>query len=154
MQSQLSRDMNRWEEQQLLVSGVMKRGVAIEEEETNDVAVHLLVHDAQPPFLHGRFHPAKVEISHLEDFLINVLLKLTPSCVKVAEPIMPVKDPTSDMALMSRKGSAILREMMQRKDRATMRKKFWEIAGSQMGAAMGARLFIHIHISLVENISY
>lgn len=114
MQSQLTKDMNRWEEQQLLVSGVMKRTSAIEEDESNDVRVHLLVSHAQPAFLAGH-----TQLS------------------KVTEPVMPVKDPTSDMALMARKGSAILREMMARKDRQAMRKKFWEIQGSQMGAAMG-----------------
>ncbi len=48
-----------------------------------------------------------------------------------------MKDPTSDMALNSRKGSILLREVREKKEMMKMRKRFWELGGSRMGDAMG-----------------
>lgn len=48
-----------------------------------------------------------------------------------------VKDPTSDMALNSRKGSLLLRDVREKKEMMKMRKRFWELGGSRMGDAMG-----------------
>lgn len=58
---------------------------------------------------------------------------------KVTEPVLPVRDPTSDIALLSRKGSAILKEVMEQKEKMAARKKFWELAGSQMGDILGVK---------------
>lgn len=52
------------------------------EEET---PVIVLVHDTKPPFLDGRL-----------------------VYTRQADPVMPVKDPTSDMALVAKRGSALV----------------------------------------------
>jgi pre-mRNA-splicing factor ATP-dependent RNA helicase DHX38/PRP16 len=41
------------------------------------------------------------------------------------------------MALNSRKGSILLREVREKKEMMKMRKRFWELGGSRMGDAMG-----------------
>lgn len=48
-----------------------------------------------------------------------------------------VKDPTADMALNSRKGSNLLREVREKKEMMKMRKRFWELGGSKMGDIIG-----------------
>ena len=54
----------------------------------NDARVVLLVHDASPPFLDGR-----------------------QVFTKQAEPVLPLKDPTSDMAVIARQGSKLVKEV-------------------------------------------
>ena len=54
----------------------------------NDARVVLLVHDAAPPFLDGR-----------------------QVFTKQAEPVLPLKDPTSDMAVIARQGSKLVKEV-------------------------------------------
>ena len=48
-----------------------------------------------------------------------------------------VKDVTSDMAVISKKGSDVLRAARERRERNKMRKRFWELGGTRMGDAMG-----------------
>ena len=69
-----------------------------------------MVHDIKPPFLDGRI----------------VFTKQT-------EAVQVVRDPKSDFAMLSKKGSAILRHIRERNDRAKMRERFWELAGSKLG---------------------
>lgn len=45
------------------------------------------------------------------------------------EPVIPVKDPTSDMALVARKGSALVRVFREQKERKKAQKKHWELGG-------------------------
>jgi pre-mRNA-splicing factor ATP-dependent RNA helicase DHX38/PRP16 len=110
-------DRNRWEEDRLLASGIMGHTnvtLATDLEDETEIRVHLTVHDTKPPFLDGRI-----------------------SFTKVLDPVLPVKDPTSDVAVLSRKGSKILRETKDQKDRLASLKKFWELAGSKMGNLIG-----------------
>ena len=53
-----------------------------------DARVVLLVHDAAPPFLDGR-----------------------QVFTKQADPVLPLKDPTSDMAVIARQGSKLVKEV-------------------------------------------
>ncbi len=53
----------------------------------------LLVHDTKPPFLDGR-----------------VLF------TKQKGPVLPLKDPTSDMAVIARAGSRLVKEVREKKD--------------------------------------
>lgn len=53
-----------------------------------DAACALAGADTKPPFLDGRV-----------------------VFTKQAEPVMPLKDPTSDMAIIARKGSGLMREV-------------------------------------------
>lgn len=57
--------------------------------------------------------------------------------------MLPVKDPTSDMYILGRKGSGIMKEARENKDRDKSRAKFWELAGSKMGDLLG-NLMINI----------
>ena len=50
---------------------------------------------------------------------------------------MPLKDPTSDMAIISRKGSALVREVHEKQSKNKSRQRFWELAGSKLGDILG-----------------
>lgn len=115
--NQLAADQNAWEENRLLTSGVAVRNEVdtdlADEEETR---VRLNVHHTKPPFIDGRVTFSK---------------QLTTVSV--------VKEPTSDMAILSKKGSALVRERRERRERGKMRQRFWELGGSRMGQAMGLK---------------
>ncbi|XP_015162147.1 pre-mRNA-splicing factor ATP-dependent RNA helicase PRP16-like [Solanum tuberosum] len=106
-----------WENRQLLRSGAV-RGNKVQtefddDEEERKVILH--VHDIKlPPFLDGRV----------------IFTEQT-------EPILPIKDAMSDMALISRKGSALVREIHEKQKRDKSRQRFWELAGSKLGDILG-----------------
>ena len=68
------------------------------------------VHDIKPPFLNGK----QVYTSQLT-------------------AISVVKDPTSDIAILAKKGSAVLKKLRESNDRSKMRERFWELAGTKLG---------------------
>lgn len=74
----------------------------------------VLAADTKPPFLDGRV-----------------------VFTKQAEPIMPLKDPTSDMAIISRKGSILVREIHEKQSMNKSCQRFWELAGSKLGDILG-----------------
>ncbi len=55
------------------------------------------------------------------------------------QAVSVVKDPTSDMAQLARKGSTVLLEARGQQERNKMRKKFWELGGSKMGDLIGVQ---------------
>ncbi|CAI5509132.1 unnamed protein product [Closterium sp. Naga37s-1] len=116
--TQLSADQASWEDRQLMRSGVVRNATElstdIDDEDENRVL--LLVHDTKPPFLDGRIVFTKQQ-----------------------EPVMPLKDPTSDMAIIARKGSALVREIREKQQQNKSRQKFWELAGSKLGNILGAK---------------
>ncbi|KAL5999460.1 hypothetical protein ACLOJK_037745 [Asimina triloba] len=113
--SQLTADNAQWEDRQLLRSGAVRgTEVQTEFEDEEERKVILLVHDTKPPFLDGRV-----------------------VFTKQAEPIMPLKDATSDMAIISRKGSALVREIHEKQSQNKSRQRFWELAGSKLGDILG-----------------
>ncbi|KAM7494881.1 hypothetical protein LguiB_029490 [Lonicera macranthoides] len=113
--SQLTADNAQWEDRQLLRSGAVKgTEVQTEFDDEEERRVILLVHDTKPPFLDGRI-----------------------VFTKQAEPIMPIKDPTSDMAIISRKGSTLVREVHEKQSMNKSRQRFWELAGSKLGDILG-----------------
>ncbi|KAL7605422.1 hypothetical protein Lser_V15G14609 [Lactuca serriola] len=113
--SQLTADNAQWEDRQLMRSGAV-RGTEVQTEfdDEDERKVILLVHDTKPPFLDGRI-----------------------VFTKQAEPIMPLKDPTSDMAIISRKGSNLVREVHEKQSMNKSRQRFWELAGSKLGDILG-----------------
>ncbi|KAL8239714.1 hypothetical protein R6Q59_016281 [Mikania micrantha] len=113
--SQLTADNAQWEDRQLMRSGAV-RGTEVQTEfdDEEERRVILLVHDTKPPFLDGRI-----------------------VFTKQAEPIMPLKDPTSDMAIISRKGSNLVREVHEKQSMNKSRQRFWELAGSKLGDILG-----------------
>lgn len=99
----------------MLTSGVvMSINVNEDFDEEATERVHLLVHHIVPPFLDGRI-----------------------VFTKQPEPVIPVKDPTSDMAMMARKGSALVRVFREQKERKKAQKKHWDLGGTKMGNIMG-----------------
>ncbi|KAG0465507.1 hypothetical protein HPP92_019671, partial [Vanilla planifolia] len=115
--SQLTADNAQWEDRQLLRSGAVRgTEVQMEFEDEDERKVILLVHDTKPPFLDGRV-----------------------VYTKQAEPVMPIKDPTSDMAIISRKGSSLVREIREKQSMNKSRQRFWELAGSKLGDILGVQ---------------
>ncbi|KAI5717670.1 hypothetical protein M8J77_009415 [Diaphorina citri] len=116
-QRQINKDNELWERNRMLTSGVVM-SVDVDEdfEEENESRVHLLVHNIVPPFLDGRI-----------------------VFTKQPEPVIPVRDPSSDMALTARKGSNLVRVYREQKERVKAQKKHWEIAGSSIGNIMGVK---------------
>lgn len=113
--SQLTADNAQWEDRQLLRSGAVRgTEVQMEFDDEDERKVILLVHDTKPPFLDGRI-----------------------VFTKQAEPVMPLKDPTSDMAIISRKGSNLVREIREKQSASKSRQRFWELAGSKLGDILG-----------------
>ncbi|GMY25535.1 pre-mRNA-splicing factor ATP-dependent RNA helicase DEAH7-like [Fagus crenata] len=115
--SQRTADNVQWEDRQLLRSGAV-RGTEIKTEfdDEEEHKVTLLVHDIKPPFLDGRV-----------------------VFTKQAEPIMPIKDPSSDMAKISRGGSALVKEILEKQSMNRSRERFWELAGSKLGDILGVK---------------
>uniref|UniRef100_A0A4W5MHS0 Pre-mRNA-splicing factor ATP-dependent RNA helicase PRP16 n=1 Tax=Hucho hucho TaxID=62062 RepID=A0A4W5MHS0_9TELE len=114
---QINEDNERWETNRMLTSGVVQRlEVDDDFEEDNAAKVHLLVHNLVPPFLDGRI-----------------------VFTKQPEPVIPVKDATSDMAIISRKGSQLVRKHREQKERKKAQQKHWELAGTKLGDIMGIK---------------
>ena len=108
-------DHEKWEINRMVQAGAMGssdnyRPELVEEEEDKVV---LMVHDTKPPFLDGR-------------------IKYSMQ----TEMVQIVKDPKSDFAKLSKKGSAILKHIRERNDKTKMRERFWELSGSKLGELM------------------
>ncbi len=115
---QKQKDVDAWETNRMLTSGVAQRrefdrGFEDDEEATR---VHLLVHDLKPPFLDGR----KV-------------------FTKQVDPVSAVRDPQSDMAVFSRKGSKVVRERRQQRERQKQAQEATNVAGTTLGNILGVK---------------
>ncbi|GIY49237.1 pre-mRNA-splicing factor ATP-dependent RNA helicase PRP16 [Caerostris extrusa] len=116
-QRQIHKDNEKWETNRMLTSGVVQKLEYDEDfEEDNEARVHLLVQNVVPPFLDGRI-----------------------VFTKQPEPVVPVKDPTSDLAMIARKGSLAVRTFREQKERKKAQKKEWELAGTRLGDIMGIK---------------
>lgn len=114
---QINEDNERWETNRMLTSGVVHRLEVDEDfEEDNAAKVHLMVHNLVPPFLDGRI-----------------------VFTKQPEPVIPVKDATSDLAIIARKGSQTVRKHREQKERRKAQHKHWELAGTKLGDIMGVK---------------
>ena len=115
-QRQINKDNEKWETNRMLLSGVVTKSYDGGEEDDDVVVgrVHLIVHNIVPPFLDGRI-----------------------VFTKQPEPVVPVKDPTSDLAIISKKGSALVRHHREIKERKKAQKKEWQMAGTNLGEIMG-----------------
>merc|ERR1719430_1183987 len=114
-QAARKKDNEMWEKNRMIRSGaVTKLDYDDDFEEEGEAKVHLLVTNIIPPFLDGRI----------------VFTKQT-------EPVIPIKDPTSDMAIVSRKGSRLVRVHREQAERKKAQKKEWELAGTKMGNILG-----------------
>ena len=116
--AQKQRDVDAWEANRMLTSGVAQRKdyeVDFEDDE-EATRVHLLVHDIKPPFLDGR----KIFTKQLD-------------------PVPAVRDPQSDMAIFSRKGSRVVKEKRQQKERQKQAQEATNVAGTALGNLIGVR---------------
>ncbi|KAJ5758014.1 uncharacterized protein N7511_006708 [Penicillium nucicola] len=113
------KDIDTWETNRMLTSGVAQRrdheGDFMPEDE-EATRVHLLVHDLRPPFLDGR-----------------------TIFTKQLEPISAVRDPQSDMAVFSRKGSKAVRDRRQQRERQKQAQEATNLAGTALGNLMGVK---------------
>ncbi|EAL64456.1 DEAD/DEAH box helicase [Dictyostelium discoideum AX4] len=117
-QNQMNEDNSRWETNRLMQSGViLQNEIDLDHlQEDDENRVNLLVHNTIPPFLDGH----------------QVL-------TKQQRAVQTVKDPTSDMAVISRKGSALMKEFREKRDRIKSQKKVWELGGTAIGKIMGIK---------------
>ena len=97
-------------------------------EEEAEGRVHLLVHNIVPPFLDGRM-----------------------VFTKQPEPIVPIRDATSDMAVAARKGSLVVRQQREKNENKKSQKKHWELAGTKLGDIMGIKKEDVSHNIYMEN---
>ncbi|KAK1497535.1 helicase associated domain-containing protein [Colletotrichum tamarilloi] len=114
---QRQRENDAWETNRMLVSGVAQRrdmGADFDDEEAT--RVHLLVHDLRPPFLDGR-----------------------TIFTKQLEPVPAVRDYQSDMAVFSRKGSKVVKESRQQRERQRQAQEATSMAGTALGNLMGVK---------------
>lgn len=78
------------------------------DEDNDEGKVHVLTRDLKPPFLDGKI-----------------------IFTKQLDPLNPVKDPTSDMAVVSRKGSLLVKEKREQRERAKAAKSL-DVAGNNI----------------------
>lgn len=121
-------DQQMWELNRLRQSGLSASAMGLSRDDSilqsiyqlptadvdSDSAVHVLVRELKPPFLDGRI-----------------------TYTTQIEPVSVVKDATSDLAVLAKRGSAVLRQLREQEDRGKMRQRFWEVSGSTMGDLVG-----------------
>ena len=101
----------------MVTSGVATRqALDLDFEDESESTVHVMVHDLKPPFLDGR-----------------------TVFTKQLDPINPIRDPTSDLAIFSRKGSALVKEKREQAERAKAAAKMAALGGTALGNIMGVK---------------
>jgi pre-mRNA-splicing factor ATP-dependent RNA helicase DHX38/PRP16 len=117
---QRQKDNDAWEANRMVASSVAQTrdtlyqgALGDDEEETR---VHLLVHDLKPPFLDGK-----------------------TVFTKQLEPVSAVRDPQSDMAVFARKGSKVVKEKRQQKERVKQAQEATSAAGTALGNVLGVK---------------
>lgn len=112
---QRNRDVEKWETNRMITSGVVTQVDPNEDfEEEAEARVHIIVRNVVPPFLDGRI-----------------------TFTKQFEPIIPLKDPTSDMAIVCRKGCQSVRRYREQKERQQAAEKVNKLAGTKLGNILG-----------------
>ena len=110
-------DNDLWETNRRVTSGVATRkALDLDFEDDSESAVHVMVHDLKPPFLDGR-----------------------TVFTKQLEPVNPIRDPTSDLAVFAKKGSALVKEKREQAERAKAAAKLTSLGGTSLGNIMGVR---------------
>ncbi|KFK28491.1 hypothetical protein AALP_AA7G003000 [Arabis alpina] len=102
--SQVNADIARWDDHQLMSSGAVRGKGEVQ-----------------------------TEFDSEEETKVTLLVRNTKPFSKQAEPVMPVKDPTSDMEIISRKGSSLVREIKEKQRMNQSRQRVGELAGSNLG---------------------
>lgn len=111
-------DQEAWEKNRLLSSGAVVQGdVDLNMLDEEEKVVTLLVHQVKPPFLSSK----------------------NTSFVSGMQTVPTVRDATSDFAKIAREGSETLRRLREKKEKNSMRQRFWELGGTRMGDAVGLK---------------
>jgi len=115
---QKQKDVDAWETNRMLQSGVAQRRTfeADFEDDDEGTRIHILVHDLKPPFLDGK----------------RVF-------TKQLDPVPAVRDNQSDMAVFSRRGSMVVKERRQRRERQKQAQEATNVAGTALGNIMGVK---------------
>ncbi|KAI4920458.1 DEAH-box RNA helicase prp16 [Alternaria conjuncta] len=115
---QKQKDVDAWETNRMLQSGVAQRRHLDDDfdDEEDAMRVHILVHDLKPPFLDGK-----------------------TVFTKQIDPVPAVRDPQSDMAVFSRRGSRVVKEKRQQKERAKQTQEATSAKGTTLGNIMGVK---------------
>lgn len=115
---QRQKDNDAWETNRMLASNVAQTRDQYHDfnDDNDDTRIHLLVHDLKPPFLDGK-----------------------TVFTKQLEPISAVRDPQSDMAVFSRKGSRVVKERRQQKERQKQAQEATRVAGTALGNVLGVK---------------
>ena len=101
----------------MLTSGVASRKtIDLDFEDESESTVHVMVRNLKPPFLDGR-----------------------TVFTKQLDPINPIRDPTSDMAVFSKKGSPLVKEKREQAERAKAAAKLAALGGTALGNIMGVK---------------
>ncbi|VDN33332.1 unnamed protein product, partial [Gongylonema pulchrum] len=118
-QQQIKKDNEMWENNRLARSGVVSltdEQSDFFDDESDENRVTLLVQNVVPPFLDGRF-----------------------VFTRQSKPVVPVKDATSDLAVVATKGSKVVRMWRETEERKKAQEKHWDLAGSKLGNLMGVK---------------
>lgn len=115
---QKQKDVDAWETNRMLQSGVAQRRHFDDDFNDDEEAtrIHILVHDLKPPFLDGK----------------RVF-------TKQIDPVPAVRDQQSDMAVFSRRGSRVVKEKRQAKEREKQTKEATSAKGTTLGNIMGVK---------------
>lgn len=114
---QKQKDVDAWETNRMLQSGVAQRRHFDDfNDDDEGTRIHILVHDLKPPFLDGK----KV-------------------FTKQIDPVPAVRDPQSDMAVFSRRGSRVVKDKRQAKEREKQTKEATSAKGTTLGNIMGVK---------------
>ncbi|CAO1616760.1 unnamed protein product [Parajaminaea phylloscopi] len=111
-------EIDAWETNRLQTSGVGPArtfDMNNMDDESED-RVHLLVHDLRPPFLDGK-----------------------TVFTKQLEPVNPIRDPTSDLAMFAKKGSRLVKERREQAERHKAGAKAAALGGTALGNIMGIK---------------
>ncbi|KAA8904294.1 hypothetical protein TRICI_005520 [Trichomonascus ciferrii] len=111
------RDSDIWEKKQMRTSGIIGQGTFDPdfEDDTED-RVHLFVHNLTPPFLDGK-----------------------QIFTRQRDPVSAVRDPQSDLAIFARRGSALVKERRQQRERQKQSRAAVSLAGTTLGNVMGVQ---------------
>ena len=114
---QKQKESDMWEQNQMMTSGVKQQGyVDTDFDDENENRIHLFVHNLRPPFLDGQ-----------------------QVFTRQKDPISAVLDPQSDMAIFAKKGSALVRDRRQKREREKQAKDAASMAGTTLGNVLGVK---------------
>ena len=110
-------DNDLWEANRMVRPSIATRkAMDLDFENESESTVHIMVHDLKPPFLDGH-----------------------TIYTKQLDPINPTWDPTSDMAIFLKKGSALVKEKREQAERAKAAAKLVALGGTLLGNIMGVK---------------